>query len=61
MRGQAFIVFREIVEATSAKNNLNGYVIFGKSMVNFYLFLENYFCGEKIKNYYFYALILVYN
>lgn len=33
MRGQAFIVFREVAAATSAKNNLNGYTIFGKQMV----------------------------
>ena len=32
MRGQAFVVFKEVGEATSAKNNLNGYRIFGKPM-----------------------------
>ena len=34
MRGQAFVVFKEVAEATSAKNNLNGYRIFGKTMVH---------------------------
>jgi len=33
MRGQAFVVFKEVSEATAAKNNLNGYPIFGKTMV----------------------------
>ena len=34
MRGQAFVVFKEVGEATAAKNNLNGYPIFGKPMVD---------------------------
>lgn len=33
MRGQAFVVFKEVAEATAAKNNLSGYPIFGKPMV----------------------------
>lgn len=41
MRGQAFVVFREVGEATSAKNNLHGYPIFGKPMVDIELTLEN--------------------
>lgn len=41
MRGQAFVVFREVGEATAAKNNLNGYPIFGKPMVDLELTLEN--------------------
>lgn len=32
MRGQAFIVFKEVNEAMMAKNSLNGYPIFGKAM-----------------------------
>ena len=42
MRGQAFVVFREVGEAASAKNNLNGYPIFGKSMVDEALSVENH-------------------
>lgn len=41
MRGQAFVVFREVGEATAAKNNLNGYPVFGKPMVDIELTLEN--------------------
>lgn len=41
MRGQAFVVFKEVSEATTAKNNLNGYPIFGKPMVDLELTLEN--------------------
>ena len=33
MRGQAFVVFKEVGEATAAKNNLHGYPIFGRPMV----------------------------
>lgn len=36
MRGQAFIVFKEVAEATAAKNNLGGYPIFGKPMVLYF-------------------------
>jgi hypothetical protein len=32
MRGQAFVVFREVNQAVMAKNSLNGYPIFGKAM-----------------------------
>lgn len=52
MRGQAFIVFKEVIEATSAKNNLNGYPIFGKPMVNISINLENYICSETIQTCY---------
>jgi U2 small nuclear ribonucleoprotein B'' len=41
MRGQAFVVFKEVAEAAAAKNNLNGYVIFGKPMVDLELSVEN--------------------
>lgn len=41
LRGQAFVVFREVAEATAARNNLNGYPIFGKPMVDIELTLEN--------------------
>ena len=32
MRGQAFVVFKEVNQAAMAKNSLNGYPIFGKPM-----------------------------
>ena len=32
MRGQAFVVFKQVNEAVMAKNSLNGYPIFGKTM-----------------------------
>jgi hypothetical protein len=38
MRGQAFVVFKEVGEATAAKNNLNGFKIFGKPMVQILLY-----------------------
>lgn len=44
LRGQAFVVFREVAEATAARNNLNGYPIFGKPMVDIELTLENMLC-----------------
>jgi len=34
MRGQAFVVFKEVSEAGAARNNLDGYPIFGKPMVD---------------------------
>lgn len=45
LRGQAFVVFREVAEASAARNNLNGYPIFGKPMVDIELTLENMLCG----------------
>ena len=33
MRGQAFIVFRDVADAIRAKNNLNNYPIFDRPMV----------------------------
>lgn len=48
MRGQAFVVFKEVGEATAAKNNLNGYPIFGKPMVDIDSNLEHkLFCTSK--------------
>ncbi len=41
MRGQAFVVFKEVGEAAAAKSNLNGYPIFGKPMVDLELIVEN--------------------
>jgi RNA recognition motif-containing protein len=41
MRGQAFVVFKEVGEAAAAKNNLNGYPIFGKPMVDLDPIVEN--------------------
>lgn len=45
LRGQAFVVFREVAEASAARNNLNGYPIFGKPMVDIELTLENMLCS----------------
>ena len=42
MRGQAFLVFKEVNEATAAKNNLTGYPIFGKPMVDLELIVEHH-------------------
>ncbi len=50
MRGQAFVVFREVGEATAAKNNLNGYPIFGKPMVDIALTLENTIRSQTQQN-----------
>ncbi|MCL4115951.1 UNVERIFIED_CONTAM: hypothetical protein GTU68_039843 [Idotea baltica] len=52
MRGQAFVVFREVAAATSAKNNLNGFKIFGKIMVYIRNYLENQICIEEVKSTY---------
>lgn len=46
MRGQAFVVFRDVGEATAAKNNLSGYPIFGKPMVDVELIVENSLRGQ---------------
>lgn len=46
MRGQAFVVFRDVSEATAAKNNLNGYPVFGKPMVDIDLSVENPFRSQ---------------
>lgn len=50
MRGQAFVVFREIAASTAAKNNLNGYAIFGKAMVHIVDMIENKVFRQKIKD-----------
>lgn len=52
MRGQAFVVFREVSEATAAKNNLSGYPIFGKPMVDEGPIIENSICREKVEDLY---------
>jgi hypothetical protein len=42
------VVFKEVGEATAAKNNLNGYPIFGKAMVDIDSNLEyRLFCTSK--------------
>ena len=46
MRGQAFVVFKEVGEAAAARNNLNGYPIFGKPMVDLELIVENLLFGQ---------------
>lgn len=46
MRGQAFVVFKEVGEAAAAKNNLNGYPIFGKPMVPRESNVENTLCSQ---------------
>lgn len=54
MRGQAFVVFRDVAEATSAKNNLDGFNLFDKGMVKcIYYNLESKICCKEIKNFYF--------
>lgn len=50
MRGQAFVVFKEVGEAAAAKNNLNGYPIFGKTMVDLELILENHLRRQPQQN-----------
>ena len=50
MRGQAFVVFKEVAEAAAAKNNLNGYPIFGKPMVDLELIVENTLRSQKVQN-----------
>ena len=50
MRGQAFVVFKEVAEAAAAKNNLNGYPIFGKPMVDLELIVENTLRSKTIEN-----------
>lgn len=52
MRGQAFVVFKEVGEAAAAKSNLNGYPIFGKPMVDLELIVENTVCSETQQNQY---------
>ena len=34
MRGQAFVVFKEVSDATAAKTNLDRYVVFEKAIVS---------------------------
>ena len=50
MRGQAFVVFKEVAQAAAAKNNLNGYPIFGKPMVDLELIVENTLRRQTIQN-----------
>ena len=50
MRGQAFVVFKEVAEAAAAKNNLNGYPIFGKPMVDLELIVENTLRSQTVQN-----------
>ena len=50
MRGQAFVVFKEVAEAAAAKNNLTGYPIFGKPMVDLELSVENTLRSKTIEN-----------
>jgi hypothetical protein len=46
MRGQAFVVFKEVGESAAAKNNLNGYPVFGKPMVDLEAIVENILRGS---------------
>lgn len=41
MKGQAFIVFKDLNSATTAKHSLNGVVLNGKDMVIYYLKVES--------------------
>ena len=50
MRGQAFVVFREVHEATTAMNNLNGYPVFGKPLVDLGLIVENTLRRPTLQN-----------
>lgn len=45
LRGQAWIIFKDITAATNAKKNLNGYLFFNKEMVtyNFIGLITKYF------------------
>jgi len=43
MRGQAFIVYREITEATKAMRSLQGFPLFDKPIVYFISFLLIYY------------------
>ena len=52
MRGQAFVVFKEVSEAGAARNNLDGYPIFGKPMVDIELTLENQLRSQTQQNMY---------
>jgi U2 small nuclear ribonucleoprotein B'' len=38
MRGQAFVVFKEIQSATSAMRGLNGFNFYDKPMVSYFFF-----------------------
>lgn len=49
MRGQAFVVFKEVGEAAAAKNNLNGYPIFGKAMVEISLLQKIQYAAKRSK------------
>lgn len=50
MRGQAFIVFKDLNSATTAKHSLNHAIIFGKEMVNNFKLFEyiNYLLYENL-------------
>ena len=50
MRGQAFVVFREVHEAAAARSNLNGYPIFGKPMVDKALMVENTLLRQALRH-----------
>ena len=50
MRGQAFVVFREVHEAVAARSNMNGYPIFGKPMVDKGLMVENTLRRQTIRH-----------
>lgn len=42
MRGQAFVIYKDINSAMEAKRKLNGNALYGKTMVNFIFdYLEN--------------------
>jgi RNA recognition motif-containing protein len=36
MRGQAFVIFREVTAATNAMRGLQGFIFYGKAIVNFF-------------------------
>jgi len=49
MRGQAFIVFRDVADAIRAKNNLNNYPIFDRPMVRQQLMQRIEFAAKQSK------------
>ena len=59
MRGQAFVVFKDISSATQAKNSMQGFPFYNKPMVSVTVvisvvmvtLLENSICQEQVRCY----------
>lgn len=56
MRGQAFVIFKEIASATNALRSMQGFPFYDKPMVNI---IQNSLCVVFIL-YYFYICIIIY-